>query len=127
MVVVDDRMPFDSSGALLVPASASALELWPLLLAKALYKLSEPYAAGISQDPAVLLRLTGWLPEVVHISASLPAASAWETLAAHLAPECECALGLLMPPDADAGLEDVGLCHGPLVAVKDARDVDGEL
>ena len=51
MILVDDRMPFDSSGELLVPSSVSALELWALILAKALYKLSEPYATGISQDP----------------------------------------------------------------------------
>ena len=44
MVVVDDRMPFDGYGNLLVPSSTSKLELWPLLLAKALYKLEETYA-----------------------------------------------------------------------------------
>ena len=71
MVVVDDRMPFDGYGNLLVPSSTSKLELWPLLLAKALYKLEETYALPISQDPAVLLRLTGWLPEVVPISPTL--------------------------------------------------------
>ena len=45
------------------------------LLAKALYKLAEPYATSISQDPAVLLRLTGWLPELVPISPTLPGPS----------------------------------------------------
>jgi hypothetical protein len=51
MIVVDDRMPFDPHGSLLVPSSTSSLELWPLILAKALYKLAEPYPLPLSQDP----------------------------------------------------------------------------
>lgn len=51
LIVVDDRMPVGSSGELLLPTSTNALELWPLLLAKALYKLTLPYETSVSQDP----------------------------------------------------------------------------
>ena len=107
MVIVDDRMPVDSSGELLVPTSTNALELWPLLLAKALYKLAEPYATSLSQDPAVLLRLTGWLPELVPITPTLPAEAAYETLARFLPAEKQCALGVMLPADADDALAAV--------------------
>ena len=129
MVVVDDRMPF-VHGTLLVPSSASRLELWPMILAKALYKLSESYPTAVSQDPAVLLRLTSWLPEVVPISPSLPAYSAWEVIDRYneRSPyDRMAACALMLPSGDDEGLGEVGLCHGPLVAVLDAREVNGEL
>ena len=121
MVIVDDRMPFDSSGCLLMPTSASPLELWPLILAKALMKLAAPYATSMSQDPAVLMHLTGWLPEVVPILDTQPATASFDAIAAALPAECECAIGLTLPAGAAEALASVGLTHGPLVAVCDAR------
>ena len=82
IVVVDDRMPFSASGAAMFPRSASALELWPLILAKALFKLSAATPAALTGDLAVLLRLTGWLPQTAPISDLLPATHAWDFLQA---------------------------------------------
>ena len=103
----------------------------PLILAKALYKLADPYATGVSQDPSVLLRLTSWLPEVVPISETLPIETAWGVLSQYneRSPYDRMAATALMTA-ADASEDDlsaVGLCHGPLLAVHDAREVNGDL
>ena len=39
-VTVDDTMPFDEEGNLLLPATARTHELWPMLLTKALLKVA---------------------------------------------------------------------------------------
>ena len=39
-MTVDDTMPFDEEDNMLLPASATEGELWPMLLAKALIKLA---------------------------------------------------------------------------------------
>ena len=39
-VLVDDNIPFDSFGRPLLPVSTNSLELWPLLLSKALLKIA---------------------------------------------------------------------------------------
>ena len=124
-VVVDDRVPFGAGGQPLVPLSADARQLWPLILAKALYRLSASAPGSISQSPAVLLRLTGWLPECIPVSPELPEGTAWEVLSSRL--HSACSLALMLPPsaDADEGLAAVALARGPLIAVRDARDVGG--
>lgn len=39
-VVIDDLMPFDEEGNLLLPATSLHHELWPMLLTKALLKVA---------------------------------------------------------------------------------------
>ncbi|TNN65674.1 Androglobin [Liparis tanakae] len=39
-ITVDDSLPFDEENNLLLPASSCHLELWPMLLAKALIKVA---------------------------------------------------------------------------------------
>jgi len=39
-VIIDDLMPFDNDGNLLLPATSMPHELWPMLLTKALLKVS---------------------------------------------------------------------------------------
>ena len=39
-VTVDDWMPFDEEGKLLLPATPNENELWPMLLSKALIKVA---------------------------------------------------------------------------------------
>lgn len=39
-VTVDDWMPFDDEGKLLLPATTNEHELWPMLLSKALIKVA---------------------------------------------------------------------------------------
>ena len=127
LVTVDDRMPFDASGAAMLPRSTAQLELWPMLIAKAIYKLASGAASSLSQDPTVLLRMTGWLPQVLPISPRLPLDAAWGELHSRIASD-RCVLALMLPNDAEADgpLASVGLHRGPLVAVRDVRDVEGE-
>ena len=61
-VTVDDRLPLAANNVPLLLGSKDPLELWPLLLAKALYKLHGGAAVGGGAD-ARLHALTGWLPE----------------------------------------------------------------
>jgi hypothetical protein len=42
-VIVDDRVPFDSSDRMLLPVSSMAGELWPALVAKAVLKLGRHF------------------------------------------------------------------------------------
>ena len=39
-VIIDDTLPFDDDGHLLLPATRLEHELWPMLLAKALIKVA---------------------------------------------------------------------------------------
>ena len=73
----------------------------------------------------MLLRLTGWLPQLLPISPRLPLDAAWATLRARLGSEA-CVLSLMLPADSDEGLAEVGLHRGPLLAVRDVREVGGE-
>ena len=54
-------------------------------------------------------------------------AQAWTSLHERLDSEA-CVLALTLPKEAeaDAALAEVGLMRGPLVAVRDAREVGGE-
>ncbi|XP_078372473.1 androglobin-like isoform X6 [Oculina patagonica] len=69
-VTVDDWMPFDEDGKLLLPATPNEHELWPMLLSKALIKVASlDYAGGYNAsefgDFTVVHALTGWLPEII--------------------------------------------------------------
>lgn len=69
-VTVDDWMPFDEDGKLMLPASPNEHELWPMLLSKALIKVASlDYAGGYNAcefgDFTVVHALTGWMPEII--------------------------------------------------------------
>eukprot|EP00057_Strongylocentrotus_purpuratus_P006163 XP_011660637.1 PREDICTED: androglobin isoform X28 [Strongylocentrotus purpuratus] len=69
-VTVDDTIPFDDNGKMLLPCSRLTHELWPMLLTKALIKVfSLDYSTGSSScefgDVTVIQTLTGWLPETI--------------------------------------------------------------
>jgi hypothetical protein len=71
-VIVDDTMPFDQNGNLLLPATNLQHELWPMLLTKALLKVAAlDYSAGGTTcefgDFSVIHCLTGWLPEIIRL------------------------------------------------------------
>ncbi|NXH16820.1 ADGB protein, partial [Bucco capensis] len=68
-ITVDDTMPFNEENILLLPATTCEIELWPMLLSKAIIKL-----ANISihetgkrelEEFTVLHTLTGWIPEII--------------------------------------------------------------
>ncbi|XP_067398314.1 androglobin isoform X2 [Emydura macquarii macquarii] len=68
-IIVDDTIPFDEENNLLLPATTCQIELWPLLLAKAIIKLANTdiHEAGKREleEFTVLQALTGWIPEVI--------------------------------------------------------------
>ncbi|XP_071801000.1 androglobin-like isoform X5 [Asterias amurensis] len=69
-VTIDDTIPFDDNGNMLLPATTLQHELWPMLLSKALIKvISLDYSGGNSNcefgDVSVIHALSGWLPETI--------------------------------------------------------------
>ncbi|XP_074393682.1 androglobin isoform X3 [Zonotrichia albicollis] len=70
-IIVDDTMPFSEEENLLLPATTSQNELWPMLLSKAIIKLANTsiYATGRREmeEFTVMQTLTGWIPEVIPI------------------------------------------------------------
>ncbi|NXC48453.1 ADGB protein, partial [Penelope pileata] len=68
-ITVDDTMPFSEEGNLLLPATPCHVELWSMLLCKAIIKLANTSIRenGIREleEFTVLHALTGWIPEVI--------------------------------------------------------------
>ncbi|NXE22524.1 ADGB protein, partial [Ardeotis kori] len=68
-IIVDDTMPFNEEDNLLLPATTCQIELWPMLLSKAIIKLANTsiHETGKREleDFTVLHTLTGWIPEVI--------------------------------------------------------------
>ncbi|GFS08049.1 androglobin-like [Elysia marginata] len=69
-IIIDDAIPFDDQGRMLLPATTLQHELWPMLLTKALIKVASlDYAGGNPSqefgDVTVLQCLTGWIPEAI--------------------------------------------------------------
>ncbi|KAM3859903.1 androglobin-like [Diretmus argenteus] len=67
-VTVDDAMPFDEQNNLLLPASTNQSELWPMLLAKALIKVTNTGVVSDLREEmgefTFIHTLTGWIPEI---------------------------------------------------------------
>lgn len=90
-VLVDDRVPINASGSVTIVSSREHRELWPLILAKAAYKvaylISRVTPAETHEAPGmvsgmvsgfaamVLMALTGWLPSPVCASPHPPGSS----------------------------------------------------
>ncbi|NXD87185.1 ADGB protein, partial [Halcyon senegalensis] len=68
-ITVDDTMPFNEEDKLLLPATTCQIELWPMLLSKAVIKLANTsiHETGKREleEFTVLHTLTGWIPEVI--------------------------------------------------------------
>ena len=76
-VLVDDRVPVDKSGRSTIVSSSEQREIWPVILAKAIYKVASQIcqapshtsiceASSISAFMAVAaMALTGWLPSPI--------------------------------------------------------------
>ena len=128
LVTIDDRVPLDRDGKCLLPLSGNRLELWPLLLSKALLKLSSGGQGGRGEHELALHRLTGWMPAVAPVLPTVPAATTWSLVASMLA-RADTIVGLTLPPsgseDSDALLEEKGLIRPAMLTVCDAREVEG--
>ena len=71
-IVIDDRVPVDASGKPLLVSSPFPLEIWPLLVCKALLKVAsfsykEHEGACDTGDFDILCTLRGWIPEKLPI------------------------------------------------------------
>ncbi|NXF93127.1 ADGB protein, partial [Eubucco bourcierii] len=68
-ITVDDTMPFNEEDNLLLPATTCQIELWPMLLSKAIIKLANTSICETRkrelEEFTVLHTLTGWIPEVI--------------------------------------------------------------
>ncbi|XP_065057122.1 androglobin-like isoform X2 [Rhopilema esculentum] len=69
-ITVDDFVPCDENGSILLPTTQKENELWPLLLCKALIKVASlDYNGGYDfsemGDSNMIHCLTGWLPEPI--------------------------------------------------------------
>ncbi|XP_056200360.1 androglobin [Falco biarmicus] len=68
-ITVDDTMPFNEEDSLLLPATTCQIELWPMLLSKAIIKLANTSICETGrrelEEFTVLHTLTGWIPEVI--------------------------------------------------------------
>nr|XP_033795634.1 androglobin isoform X2 [Geotrypetes seraphini] len=68
-ITVDDTLPFNEDNYLLLPATSYEMELWPMILSKALMKLANVDTNGYERlalgEFTVMHSLTGWLPEVI--------------------------------------------------------------
>ncbi|NWS74450.1 ADGB protein, partial [Crotophaga sulcirostris] len=68
-ITVDDTMPFNEEGNLLLPSTTCQTELWPMLLSKAIIKLANTSICETTEreleEFTVLHTLTGWIPEVI--------------------------------------------------------------
>ncbi|CAL8314676.1 unnamed protein product [Lota lota] len=86
-VTVDDAMPFDEEDNMLLPASTTEGELWPMLLAKALIKLANTDAGSEHRKEmgefTFIHALTGCIPEINPIK-SRNLENIWKFLTANI-------------------------------------------
>ncbi|NXT22679.1 ADGB protein, partial [Syrrhaptes paradoxus] len=72
-IIVDDTMPFNEEDNLLLPATTCQIELWPMLLSKAIIKVASTSIHETRkrelEEFTVLHALTGWIPEVIPLQA----------------------------------------------------------
>lgn len=74
LVEIDDRMPCNSKGHIMLPHTENSFEIWPALLTKAILKLygyQWTYPDNSENDvgdPSIVHSLTGLLPEKVDLS-----------------------------------------------------------
>lgn len=125
-VTIDDRLPCDDGKRPLLPRSRAPLELWPQLLAKALFKVASRDASGILPgDVRLVAWLTGRCPQSL---ALLPVAHPKSLLfdAAEAAMKDGGAIVALVP-SADAAdrsaVEALGVPPGVLTSVMATRRV----
>ena len=82
-VIIDDTMPCNEEGQCLLPISSNQNEIWPLILFKALLKVTALSLSSRSPElpeSEMVTALTGWLPEYL----TDEVAPAWELLTQHL-------------------------------------------
>ncbi|XP_063164994.1 androglobin [Candoia aspera] len=68
-IIVDDSIPFSEDNYMLLPATTCDIELWPLILSKAIIKLANNDINETGKrelgEFTILHALTGWIPEII--------------------------------------------------------------
>ncbi|ETE72859.1 Calpain-7-like protein, partial [Ophiophagus hannah] len=68
-IIVDDSIPFSEDNVMLLPTTTCEVELWPLILSKAIIKLANNDINEVGKrelgEFTVLHALTGWIPEII--------------------------------------------------------------
>ncbi|KAL7987700.1 hypothetical protein Chor_006619 [Crotalus horridus] len=68
-IIVDDSIPFSEDNFMLLPTTTCEIELWPLILSKAIIKLANNDINEVGKrelgEFTVLHALTGWIPEII--------------------------------------------------------------
>ncbi|XP_070589776.1 androglobin isoform X2 [Erythrolamprus reginae] len=68
-IIIDDSIPFSEDNIMLLPTTTCEVELWPLILSKAIIKLANNDINEIGKrelgEFTVLHALTGWIPEII--------------------------------------------------------------
>ncbi|XP_054857553.1 androglobin isoform X2 [Eublepharis macularius] len=68
-IIVDDSIPFSEENDMLLPVTTCEIELWPLILSKAIIKLASTDINEVGKrelgEFTVLHALTGWIPEII--------------------------------------------------------------
>ncbi|KAJ6660159.1 hypothetical protein lerEdw1_018086 [Lerista edwardsae] len=72
-IIVDDSIPCTEDNYVLLPVTTCEIELWPLILSKAIIKLANNDINEIGKrelgEFTVLHALTGWIPEIIPLQA----------------------------------------------------------
>eukprot|EP01119_Soliformovum_irregulare_P008818 TRINITY_DN21936_c0_g1_i1.p1 TRINITY_DN21936_c0_g1~~TRINITY_DN21936_c0_g1_i1.p1 ORF type:complete len:383 (-),score=66.37 TRINITY_DN21936_c0_g1_i1:27-1175(-) len=62
-VIVDDQYPIDAKGESLLVQISDSMELWPMLIQKALIKAAASFPGDSQNDIIYLSLLSGWIPQ----------------------------------------------------------------
>uniref|UniRef100_A0A803T3N7 Androglobin n=1 Tax=Anolis carolinensis TaxID=28377 RepID=A0A803T3N7_ANOCA len=105
-IIVDDSIPFSEDNCMLLPTTTCELELWPIILSKAIIKLAnnDIHDNGKRElgEFTVLHALTGWIPEIIPIQTGY-LHKVWDFLK-EILPEFKFPEEL--PPETKASLQD---------------------
>ncbi|XP_008121170.2 androglobin isoform X2 [Anolis carolinensis] len=105
-IIVDDSIPFSEDNCMLLPTTTCELELWPIILSKAIIKLAnnDIHDNGKRElgEFTVLHALTGWIPEIIPIQSGY-LHKVWDFLK-EILPEFKFPEEL--PPETKASLQD---------------------
>ncbi|XP_042302406.1 androglobin [Sceloporus undulatus] len=105
-IIVDDSIPFSEDNYMLLPVTTCEIELWPIILSKAIIKLAnnDIHDNGKRElgEFTVLHALTGWIPEIIPLQSGY-LDKVWDFLK-EILPEFK--LPEESPPETKASLQD---------------------
>ncbi|XP_062981764.1 androglobin [Elgaria multicarinata webbii] len=105
-IIVDDSIPVNEDNDMLLPTTTCEVELWPLILTKAIIKLANNDISEVGKrelgEFTVLHALTGWIPEIIPLQSGY-LDKVWEFLK-DVVPEFKLPEELL--PESEGSVQD---------------------